>query len=271
MSLTPADLTRCDLLIRAGTVVDGSGRPAYRADVALTGDRVAAIGDLAHVQAEQVIEAAGHVVAPGFIDIHTHDDRALLDAGAMTPKVSQGVTTVVTGNCGISLAPVVAPGALPATFELLGDAAGFRYPAFRDYLETLERHPAAVNAACLVGHSTLRLATVPELGRAATEAEVTRMQALLAESLDAGAVGLSSGLYYPVSRAAPTAEVVALGRVMQSRGGLYATHMRDEGDGVEQSIEETLAIGREAGVPVLISHHKVIGPRNFGRSVRTLR
>jgi len=271
MPLPPVDLTRCDLLIRAGTVVDGSGRPAYRADVALTGDRIAAIGDLAHVRAEEVVDAAGHVVAPGFIDIHTHDDRALLDDRGMAAKASQGVTTVVTVNCGISLAPVAAPAVLPSTFELLGDVDGFRYPAFGDYLGALERQPPAVNAACLVGHSTLRLAAVADLGRAATEAEIARMQALLDDALGAGAAGLSSGLYYPVARAAPTAEVVALGRVLQSHGALYATHMRDEGDGVEDAIEETLQIGREAGVPVLISHHKVIGPRNFGRSVSTLR
>lgn len=251
-------------------MIDGSGRERYRADVAVVADRVAAIGDLAGVRAAEVVDASGMVVAPGFIDIHTHDDRALLDASAMTPKVSQGVTTVVTGNCGISLAPVLPQGTLPGTFDLLGERADFRYPRLRDYLAVLERHPPAVNAVCLVGHSTLRLATLPRLDRAATEAEIARMQVLLADALDDGAAGLSSGLYYPASRAAPTAEVIALAQVMAGRGGVYATHMRDEGDGVENSIEETLRIGREAGVRVLISHHKVIGPRNFGRSVRTL-
>lgn len=266
-----AALTRCDLLVRGATVVDGTGAPGYRADVAVCGDRVAAIGALGHVRAEEIVAGDGRIVCPGFVDIHTHDDRALLDDPAMTAKVSQGVATVVTGNCGISLAPVPPPQALPATFELLGDAAGFRYPAFADYLAAVDARPAAVNAACLVGHSTLRLAAVPDLQRAATDAEIARMQALLADALAAGAAGFSSGLYYPVSRAAPTEEVIALGRVMQAHGGLYATHMRDEGDGVEDAIAETLQIGRDAGVPVLISHHKVIGPRNFGRSVRTLR
>ena len=268
---TKAAAARCDILIRGGTVVDGTGQPAYPADVAIVGDRLAAIGDLADQQAEQIIDATGHIVAPGFIDIHTHDYHALLHSPAMTPKVSQGVTTVVTGNCGVSLAPVVPKGQLPSPFDLLGDRECFLYPEFHEYLDSLDQHPAAVNAACLVGHSTLRLATMPHLDRAATGAELARMQELLGRSLDAGAAGFSSGLHYPASRAAPTTEVTALAALMRTHGGVYATHMRDEGDGVEDSIDETLQIGRDAGVRVLISHHKVIGPQNFGRSVRTLR
>lgn len=267
---SPANVpARCDLVFRGGHVVDGTGAPAIRADVGVTGDRITAVGDLRTTRADESVDATGCVIAPGFIDIHTHDDRALLSDPSMAAKTSQGITTVVTGNCGVSLAPLVPAGTMPMTFDLLGGAEWFRFPSFEAYIAELEQRPAAVNAVCLVGHSTLRQAEMTDLDRPASEAEITRMQERLRCSLEAGAAGMSTGLYYPTSRAAPTAEVIALAKVMRE-GGIYATHMRDEADGVEQSVEETLLIGREADVPVLISHHKVIGPQNFGRSIRTL-
>lgn len=260
---------RLDLVLRGGRIVDGTGKPAFRADIGIVGDHVAAVGDLSGSLAEEAIDVAGLVVAPGFIDVHTHDDRALLSGPEMAAKTSQGVTTVVTGNCGVSLAPVLPTRDPPSTFDLLGDRAWFRFGDFAAYAAELERKPPAVNAACLVGHTTLRFGAMEDLGRAATAAEIAAMQEELRRSIEEGAIGLSSGLHYPSARAAPTEEVVALAKVMRGRG-LYATHMRDESDGVEDSIEETLTIGREAEVPVLISHHKVIGPQNFGRSLRTL-
>jgi N-acyl-D-amino-acid deacylase len=263
-------VARCDLLLRGGRVLDGTGAPGRIADVCVTGDRIVGIGRHAVTAAEQVIDASGCVVAPGFIDVHTHDDRALLSAPAMEAKVSQGVTTVVTGNCGVSLAPLVPDGAMPMTFDLLGGREWFRFKNFADYRAVLEQHPAAVNAIALVGHSTLRFGAMPTLERGAAEDEIVTMQQRLAEAMQSGALGLSSGLYYPASRAAPTQEVIALAKIAAQHGGIYATHMRDEADGVEDSVEETLLIGREASLPVVISHHKVIGPQNFGRSVRTL-
>jgi N-acyl-D-amino-acid deacylase len=267
---TAASLTRCELVLRGGLVIDGTGRPPIRADVGINGDRIAAVGDLNATRSDESIDISGSVVAPGFIDIHTHDDRALLSAPDMLAKVSQGVTTVVTGNCGVSLAPLAFDGELPSTFHLLGDREWFRFPDLAAYFAELEARPAAVNAVCLVGHSTLRLGAMDNLDRPATDAEVAVMQGRLACALDAGAAGFSSGLYYPTGRPAPAGEVIALAKVMSGRPGIYATHMRDEADGVEASIEETLQVGREADVPVLISHHKVIGPKNFGRSVQTL-
>jgi N-acyl-D-amino-acid deacylase len=265
-----ATVVRCDLVLRGGMVIDGTGRPALRADVGINADRIAAIGDLSGVRCDESIDVSGRAVAPGFIDIHTHDDRALLSSPEMPAKVSQGVTTVVTGNCGISLAPLTFDGDMPSTFDLLGDKAWFRFPDLADYFAELERRPPAINAVCLVGHSTMRLGAMDDLERPANDAEIAIMQERLARALDAGAAGFSTGLYYPGGRAAPTSEVVALAKVMNGRAGIYATHMRDEADGVETSIEETLQIGREADVPVLISHHKVVGPKNFGRSVQTL-
>ena len=263
-------LQRCDVLLEGGTVVDGSGRPGFVADVALAGDRIVAVGSLKGVKAEQAYDVAGCVVARGFIDSHTHDDNAVLAGPDMACKVSQGVTTVVTGNCGISLAPVLPRAGVPATFHLLGEASAFRFPDFGAYLDELARHPAAVNVACLVGHSTLRLAEMSDLERPASQDEVRAMRQRFARAFEAGALGLSTGLYYPVSRMAPTGEVVDVANVMAGSDGVYATHMRDEGDGVEESLEEALRIGRDADVAVLISHHKVIGPANFGRSTRTL-
>ncbi|HEX2890633.1 D-aminoacylase [Vineibacter terrae] len=263
-------VTQCDLLLRDAQVIDGSGRPATRADIAVRGDRIVAMGRLDAADAACAIDASAYVAAPGFIDVHTHDDRALLSDGAMAAKTSQGVTTVVTGNCGVSLAPVMPQAALPMTFDLLGGRDWFRFADVDAYFASVEADPPAVNALCLVGHSTLRLAEMPALDRAALPAEIAAMQTRLAQAMRAGAVGISTGLYYPTSRAAPTEEVIALAKVAGSEGGIYATHMRDESDGVEDSIEETLRIGREGDVPVLISHHKVIGPQNFGRSIKTL-
>ncbi len=202
-------MQRCDTIIRNGTVIDGSGAPRAPGDVAIAGDRIAAVGRLDGWRAEAELDASGHVVAPGFIDVHTHDDRLLLALPEMTPKVSQGVTTVIAGNCGISLAPLVAERA-PPPLDLIGGEDGFRYARFADYLEELAARPAAVNAAAMVGHMTLRIGTMDRLDRSATPSEIGRMRDLVAASLDAGAIGFSTGLAYGPSNRAPTEEVIAL-------------------------------------------------------------
>jgi N-acyl-D-amino-acid deacylase len=260
--------TRCDLLIRNGTVIDGTGAGPFRGDLAVSGSRIAAVGDLGGMAAEHEMDAAGRVVAPGFIDVHTHDDHVLLE-GAMMPKVSQGVTTVVAGNCGVSLAPLVFDGEPPAPLRLLGQDA-YRFKSFRAYLEALEARPPEVNAVLLVGHSTLRVGTMSEIGRPATADEIAAMRGLLREALDAGAAGFSTGLFYPAGRAAPMTEVIALLETLAGTGAVYATHMRDEADGVEESLAESFETARAAGVPLIVSHHKCMGRANFGRSSRTL-
>jgi len=262
---------RYDLLIRGGTVIDGTRAPRFPADVAVRNGRIAAIGRLEGASAPAELDASGRIVAPGFIDAHTHDDRLLLSSPDMAPKASQGVTTVVAGNCGISLAPMPA-GAQPVPpLDLLDDTgAWFRYPTFAAYVEELRARPAATNAALLVGHSTLRVQTLDSLGRAATPAETARMRALADEALAAGAIGVSTGLWYEPASAAPAEEVIEVCRPLAARKGLYCTHMRDEGDRVLESLEETFRIGRELGVPVVVSHHKVMGRANHGRSRETL-
>jgi N-acyl-D-amino-acid deacylase len=259
-----------DYILRGGEVIDGSGRARFRADVMIKGDRIAEIGTVARTAGAHEIDVAGRVVAPGFIDVHTHDDRALFATPEMAAKASQGVTTVVTGNCGISLAPLSIDHAPPPPLDLIGDAADYRYGRFADYLMALDRSPAAINAACLVGHSTLRVGTMTALDRPAEAAEIGRMRELLQEALDAGAIGMSSGLAYAPAEHAPPSEIEALAAMLHPAGALYTTHMRNEGDRVLDSLEESFAVGRAAGVPVVISHHKTIGRQNFGRTAQTL-
>jgi N-acyl-D-amino-acid deacylase len=259
-----------DLIVRGGCVVDGTRAPRYDADIGIAGDRIVVIGDLSGRHAAREIDARGRIVAPGFIDAHTHDDQALLSDPAMDFKVSQGVTTVVTGNCGISIAPLPPGNSLPAPLNLLDPDKAARFGTMRDYLAALDATPAAVNVAALVGHSSLRVCTMGDLDRAATPAEIAAMQALVAEALDAGAVGLSTGTFYPPAAHAPTEEVIEVCRPMTGSGAVFTTHMRDEADRVMDSLDETFRIGRELQVPVVISHHKVMNSHNHGRTAETL-
>ena len=265
-------MTDHDLVIRNATVIDGSGAPRYTADIAIREGKIAAIArDLP--RGDREIDATGLIAAPGFIDAHTHDDRLMLSSPEMAPKVSQGVTTVVAGNCGISLAP--APRGMPnpvtPPLDLLDNqGAWFRFKTFGDYVEALEASPAATNCALLVGHSSLRVQTVSDLNRAATAAEQAEMRRLADDALAAGAIGISTGLWYEPAQAATTEEVIEVCRPLTARRALYCTHMRDEADKVTDSLEETFRIGRELGVRVVISHHKVAGVRNHGRSEETL-
>jgi N-acyl-D-amino-acid deacylase len=187
----------------------------------------------------------------------------------MTPKLSQGVTTVVTGNCGISLAPLTKRAPVPP-LNLLGGQEFFRYASMREYMAEVEAAPPAINLAPLVGHTTLRAATMDKFDRPASNKELDAMGALLDEALDAGCIGMSTGLAYAPAFAAPTDEIVALAERLQPGGGVFTTHMRNEGERVVESVEETLEIGRRAKVPVVISHHKCCGRKNYGLVKKTL-
>jgi N-acyl-D-amino-acid deacylase len=261
---------RYDLVVRNATVIDGTRAPRFEADIAVSSDRISRIGKFKE-KGKIEIDAAGKIVSPGFIDAHTHDDRLMLSAPEMAPKASQGVTTVVAGNCGISLAPLVLGGrAAPPPLDLIGDISWYRFSSFPEYVKALEEHPAATNAALLVGHTTLRVATMQQLDRPASLEEMASMKNLVGEALEAGAIGCSTGLYYEPARAAPTEEVIEVCRPLTAKKALYCTHMRDEGDHVTDSLEETFRIGRELNVPVVVSHHKVVGLANHGRSKETL-
>ena len=265
-----------DLIIRNAVIVDGTRAPRFEGAIGVRAGKIAALVAIADslrgATADTEIDAGGKILAPGFIDAHTHDDRILLSGPDMTAKVSQGVTTVVTGNCGISLAPLVhAGGAVTPPLDLLDDSGGWlRFPSFAAYFEELAAKPAATNFAPMVGHTTLRVMSMGDLQRPANPAEVERMQALAHEALSAGAIGVSTGTFYEPAAAAPTAEIIEVCRPLTRFKGLYVTHMRDEAAKVIEALDETFLIGRELGIQVVISHHKVAGLANHGRSVETL-
>ena len=269
MATIDAHQSGCDLLIEGGILMDGSGDERVRADIAIRGDRISQVGDLKGMQANARMDATGLVVAPGFIDAHTHDDRAVMSTPHMTPKLSQGVTTVVTGNCGISLAPLTNREP-PPPLNLLGGRDWYRYASMGEYMAEVEASPPAINLAPLVGHTTLRVATMSRLDRPAEDKEIDAMGALLDEALEAGCIGMSTGLAYAPAIAAPTDEVVALAERLQPYGGVFTTHMRNESDRVLESVAETLEIGQRAGVSVVISHHKCCGRKNYGLTKKTL-
>ncbi len=263
-----------DIVLRNGEVVDGTGAPRRRADVALKGDRISAItepGEIGDAGGAREFDVTGRVISPGFIDTHTHDDNAVLIGPDMIPKISQGVTTVIAGNCGVSLAPITLSGTEPPPpLSLLGDLEHFRFERVTDYVGAVSAAKPRTNIANLIGHSTLRLACMDDIGKKASAREIDAMRERLAEGLDAGAIGFSTGLYYKTNAAADMDEVVALAELLADKGGVYVTHMRDEHDGILDSLQETFETANRAQVPVVISHHKCAGPNNWGRSRETL-
>jgi N-acyl-D-amino-acid deacylase len=258
-----------ELLLRQALVFDGTAAPRQWADVAIAAGRIVAVGALAGWRADRTIDLHGLALAPGFIDVHTHDDRLLLSEPSMAPKLSQGVTSVVTGNCGISLAPLGDHAAVPP-LNLVADGPGQRFDSFAAYFAALDANPAAVNVAALVGHTTLRVVAMRSLDRAADSGEIARMQALVHEALQAGVVGVSTGTYYAPASAATADEVRAVCEPLRGSGALIASHIRDEGEQVLESMTEAMAIADALGVRQVISHHKVVGRANFGRSRETL-
>ncbi|WP_170550941.1 N-acyl-D-amino-acid deacylase family protein [Ruegeria atlantica] len=265
-------LEECDLLIRNASVIDGTGGPVCKADVAISGDEIVGVGQLNGIHAQAEIDATGQCLAPGFIDAHTHDDWALLRTPDMPFKVTQGVTTVIAGNCGISAAPFRVQEDLPDPFNVTPDVQSISFKTVTEYRRAIKGEAPAVNVRLLAGHSSLRATVMgPDLERAATSAEINRMAELLDKALSEGAAGLSSGLDYPAAMAAPGEEVVMLARVLRHHPNtVYTTHVRDEGDGVIEAIKEALSTGQRADVPLILSHHKCAGSRNFGKSKTTL-
>lgn len=259
-----------DLIIRGGTVIDGSKAPRFAADIGVTAGRISAIGALDGDTATRQFDAAGRIVAPGFIDAHTHDDQAVLTQPGMDFKISQGVTTVIAGNCGISAAPLRDGMALPMPLSLIEAPPQGRFTSFAAYLDALHATPSAVNVAAMVGHSTLRAVAMADLDRPATASEIATMQAMVEEALQAGAIGLSTGTFYPPAMRATTEEIIEVGRPLSACKALYVTHMRDEAAQVLEALDETFRIGRALDVPVVVSHHKLQGAPNFGRSSETL-
>lgn len=254
-------------IIAGVTVHDGSGAAGYRADVTILGDRIASIDTVSATLPDDAIDGRGLVLAPGFIDAHTHDDLVAITAPAMLPKITQGVTTVVVGNCGISAGAGCATGAtLPDPMILLGEAQEFRYPSFAAYAEAVDAAGPATNVVALVGHTAMRARHLDRLDRDATEAECLAMRAALAEALAAGAFGFSTGLAYANAASASTREVMTIAQALRDTGALYATHLRSEGAAILDAIDEAVAIAHDAAAPLIVSHLKCAGAPQHGRS-----
>lgn len=236
-----------DLILKNGRIVDGTGSPWYRGDLAISGEVIVRIAPSISDSARRVIDVRGQVVAPGFIDIHTHARRGIFDLPTADNYVRQGVTTVIEGPDGGSPVPL-AP-----------------------FLARLDSLPKSVNIGSFIGQGSIRQAVIGEVNRPATAEELERMRALVEEGMLHGAFGLSSGLFYVPGAFSPTEEVIELARVAGRFGGIYISHMRDEAAGVAQSVLETIRIGEEGGLPAQITHHKIVGPAYWGRSVETLR
>jgi N-acyl-D-amino-acid deacylase len=266
-----------DVKIVNGLIIDGTGNPGYAADVGIVGDQIIAIGDLADATSRQTIDASGKVVAPGFVDMHTHSDLAVLFDPLTNSKIFDGVTTEVVGNCGIGVAPVSEAnrqllidylgtrmiGNLPVTIEL-------KWESMAEYLDYVRQHPPALNVCALLAQGAVRIAVMGFDKETPTSEQLAEMKALVAASMAEGAVGFSSGLIYMPGEFSTTDELAELAKEIGPYQGFYVSHIRNESEGVFDALEEALTIGGKAGVPVHVSHLKVAGQSVWGRSQELL-
>src|SRR4051812_25497011 len=246
-SVPGAQAPAYDLVIRNGRIVDGTGSPWYRGDIAVRGDTIARIAPRIDAPAARTIDAAGKVVAPGFIDLHTHARRGIFQVPTAENYVRQGVTTLMEGPDGSSPLPI---------------------KPFLDQVAALKVSP---NFGLFIGQGTIRDQVIGPINRKATAAELDKMRGLVRTGMQDGAFGLSSGLFYVPGTFTPTDEVVELAKVAGRMGGIYISHMRDEANGVLASVKETIEIGEKGGLPTQITHHKIIGKANWGRAADTLK
>ncbi len=250
-----------DLKIIDGLLLDGTGAPACRMDLGITGERITAMGDLHAAESRTVINAKGQMVCPGFIDTHSHSDAYLLIEPTAPSKVFQGITTEVVGNCGASAAPCMGAAHLASDWQL--HTYPGQWKTMAEYRQIWEKIKPVVNVVPLVGHNVLRASVMGYEGRAATEDEGKAMERLLEQSLDEGGRGLSSGLIYPPGMYAAREEILRLARIVQRKGGIYTSHMRSESSQLIEALEETIGVGRETGVRVQVSHLKTSGQGNW--------
>ncbi|HEX7737498.1 MAG TPA: D-aminoacylase [Ktedonobacteraceae bacterium] len=263
-----------DLLIRNAKIVDGTGGPVLAGEIGVVGERIVAAGARLESEAETIFDAGGQAVAPGFIDAHTHDDLVVTRQRVAVPKIQQGITTLVVGNCGFGMAPM-APEHMHtmrsyAAAVLGEDEQSWNWPTLGAWLEELSTRPLGQHTRALLGHTALRVAAMGFEPRPATEQELLTQEKLVAEAMQAGAAGLSLGLMYVPGIYTPAAELVRMARVVGRYGGVVTSHMRGEGDLMLASLDEMLSLAEQAEVAVHISHLKVIGRRNWGNIERAL-
>ena len=266
-----------DVKIVNGLIIDGTGNPGYAADVGIVGDQIIAIGDLSDATSRETVDASGKVVAPGFVDMHTHSDLAVLFDPLTNSKIFDGVTTEVVGNCGIGVAPVS-----EANRQLLIDYLGTRmignlpvkielnWSSMAEYLDYVRRHPPALNVCALLAQGAVRIAVMGFDKQAPTNRQLSEMKSLVAAGMAEGAVGFSSGLIYMPGEFSTTDELAELAKEIKPYQGFYVSHIRNESEGVFDALEEALTIGEKAGVPVHVSHLKVAGQSVWGRSPELL-
>jgi N-acyl-D-amino-acid deacylase len=259
-----------DVVVKNGYLIDGTGNPWFKADIGVKSGKVLVIGNLGSEDANRIINAKGLMVCPGFIDMHSHSEYSLLANSKAESKIRQGVTTEVNGNCGDSPAPIEG-----ITAEAAEEAKEYKlemdWSTLGEYLDRLGREGIALNVAQLVGHGTIRKAVVDHENRPPTREELGETKELVAQAMQDGAFGMSTGLFYSPGSFADTEEVIELCKVVAKYGGIYTSHIRGEGDPLIEAIAEAIEIGEKANIPVQISHHKACGIENWGKVKKTLR
>jgi N-acyl-D-amino-acid deacylase len=253
-----------DILFRNGEVIDGSGAKARKADVAVEGNKIVMVGDLSNIQADEVIDVTGKVVSPGFIDMHSHADMTISVINEADSLVHQGITTIVSGQCGSSPVPLLDE----TRDEVIGSEREFpipweRFSTFGSFLDYLEEKGMSVNMHPLVGQGAIRSAVMGFSAKRPSEEQMDRMQGLVRQALDEGAAGLSTGLIYPPGSYASTEELIEITRPVGERGGIYFSHIRGEGDTLLEATREEIEIGRKTGAAIHHSHYKAAGRDNW--------
>ena len=260
-------------LLKNANIIDGSGGQPFNSDVLIEDNKIAKIASAIDHAAAEVIDCSGLTLAPGFIDVHTHDDLIVIKKPDYVEKTSQGVTTVIVGNCGISAACMINRyDALPEPLNLLGPKEEFIYPDVASYRQAVTRATPSVNVGTLIGHTTLRNNFADDLSKPATPDNIARMRGMFSQAIAQGALGMSTGLAYANAYNASTDEVTAIvdELIRPDYRGIYTTHMRTEFDGIIDAMHEAFSIGAHARAPVQISHHKCAGVANWGRTAETL-
>ena len=264
-----------DLVIKGGLVVDGTGNPWLRKDIGITNGKITRLGHITEDSGE-TMDATGMIVSPGFIDLHNHTDFSILAYPSAESYIMQGVTTAVVGNCGLSLAPLE-PDKLAllkryvSPFLRAGFDYGWEWRTLAEFYQKVEKQGTSLNLAPLVGQGTIRLAVKGFDSTGSSAEEMNQMKKLLAQSLEDGAFGMSTGLIYPPGCYSSTEELIELASVLREYGAIYTTHMRNEGDRLIEALEEAIEIAEANGIPIEISHHKATGKSNWGKVNATLR